>query len=1022
MFTLRDPRRYGTPGNAAASTERTGLLPVRNVAPPQSLFQKLVDLARDAPSWFWTFATSHNGIDVWKCSLAYLLATLVVFIAPASHWFGTSGNQLAANIVVWFSPNRTIGSMQKGVVGAAIAFVFAAALDYAAMGISHGMNSRGLLKGAHAIILLFFVGGGFGSIAYIKQTYSDNIINVSCSLASLGVGTLVTVGAIQSGEWSGELVYHILQMTILAMLITTLVCALIRPNFAKTTLRENIAKTTAGFSAMLTAITISFLTGDEKELQLQVVLDAAEGLKKAYAKLEPTLEEAKWEYYTLGTENRYHLGKRLVECLQQLSQDLGGLRSAATTQFALLAEIANQESEAIAFRQQRTSIVMSPTFFVASFQPRDPFPPKYDEASSEEISEEDLSSKHSSSPKESNMRAQADGPSTTSAHQIFWIFIEHLGPLMKSLAYTLKQIHDEPPFESTRQQPVSYHPAFRSSLVDAIELYSKSRKEALDLVYKRKEIDLAQSMQVAADFEEVAASCGHFSSSLEDFAEHTLAYLDILNELEQTVYIHSRSWSWLYRFRKPDTVTLDRESAPVLKLKSGKTIQIPNSSTAHGFALFSSVNIEKDAILALRKATWRHLHIFRRDDVKYSIKVGLGGLVLGMFSYIRQTQAFYKAWSLQWATLAYMVFCCMTVGASVNTSIQRVVGTLEGGLISLVVWYIASDNPYVLAFFGWLVSAVAFYYVIEMNQGPQGRFVLLTYNLIILFSYATSKSAPTGSGINSAPVLLVTLHRVIAILIGCCWGVLVTRLIWPISARRKIRTGLSLLYLRCSLIWREAPVPGAYGESNHRGPLNPYMDLRDETKLHKYSDSLEAIRISAESEFKLRGPFPTDVFKALLGSANRALDALHALNVVIEKDNKDSSGEAALLKYTAVERDELARRISHLFSGKSSYCILGIFVLCTNSICTVLAASIQLKYSFPAQSLPNVQNTRDRLLAKVFQFRKENAGTKLATDEDFELLYCYALVTGQTAKELDTSFKEIEKLYGLPDEDILKLQ
>jgi len=58
----------------------------------------------------------------------------------------------------------------------------------------------------------------------------------------------------------------------------------------------------------------------------------------------------------------------------------------------------------------------------------------------------------------------------------------------------------------------------------------------------------------------------------------------------------------------------------------------------------------------------------------------------------------------------------------------------------------------------------------------------------------------------------------------------------------------------------------------------------------------------------------------------------------------------------------------------------------------------------------------------VFQFRKDNAGTKVATDEDFELLYCYALVTGQTAKELDTSFKVIEKLYGLPDEDILKLQ
>jgi len=647
IFTLRDPRRYGVPGVATASTERSGLLPVRNAPPTEGRFRKLVDLAKGAPGWFWTFATSRNGLDVWKCSLAYFLATLIVFFHPASHWFGTSGNQLAANIVVWFSPNRTIGSMQKGVVGAIIAFAWAAALDYAAMGISYGMHSRGLLTAGHVIILIFFVGGGFGTIAYVKQTYSDPIVNVSCSLASLGVGTLVTVGAIHYGDWTGQLVWHNLQMTILAMAITTAICGLLFPSFAKTTLRENIAKTTAGFSAMLTAITISFLTGEEKELQLQVVLDAADALKKAYDPLDANLEEAKWEYYILGTEKRYHLGKRLVECLQQLSQDLGGLRSAATTQFALLAEIENQANEAIAFRQHRASTVLSPTFFAASYQPRDLFPPKYDAESSEESSEDELPPKHRSSTFASKKNAPSEGLSAANAPQIFWIFIEHLGPLMKSLAYTLKQIHDEPPFEATPERPVSYHPAFRSSLADAIELYSKSRKEALELVYKSKEINLAQSMQVAADFEEVAASCGHFSSSLEDFAEHTLTYLDILSELEQTVHVHSRTWIWLYKFHTPDTITVDKESAPELRLKSGKTMQIPSTSTAHGFALLSSVSFEKDTILGLRKSAWRHLHVFRRDDVKYSIKVGLAGLLLGMFSYIEQTRDFYQTWSMQ---------------------------------------------------------------------------------------------------------------------------------------------------------------------------------------------------------------------------------------------------------------------------------------------------------------------------------------------------------------------------------------
>jgi hypothetical protein len=55
------------------------------------------------------------------------------------------------------------------------------------------------------------------------------------------------------------------------------------------------------------------------------------------------------------------------------------------------------------------------------------------------------------------------------------------------------------------------------------------------------------SAAVAADFEEVAASCGYFSSSLEDFAEDMVIFLDILEALKANVnrYPKRRTWSWL---------------------------------------------------------------------------------------------------------------------------------------------------------------------------------------------------------------------------------------------------------------------------------------------------------------------------------------------------------------------------------------------------------------------------------------------------------------------------------------------
>ena len=57
----------------------------------------------------------------------------------------------------------------------------------------------------------------------------------------------------------------------------------------------------------------------------------------------------------------------------------------------------------------------------------------------------------------------------------------------------------------------------------------------------------------------------------------------------------------------------------------------------------------------------------------------------------------------------------------------------------------------------------------------------------------------------------------------------------------------------------------------------------------------------------------------------------------------------------------------------------------------VLASSIKLEYPLN-EALPNTDHSRDRLLAKIFQFRKENNKADIAPgDEDFELLYAYGM-------------------------------
>jgi uncharacterized protein (UPF0303 family) len=98
---------------------------------------------------------------------------------------------------------------------------------------------------------------------------------------------------------------------------------------------------------------------------------------------------------------------------------------------------------------------------------------------------------------------------------------------------------------------------------------------------------------------------------------------------------------------------------------------------------------------------------------------------------------------------------------------------------------------------------------------------------------------------------------------------------------------------------------------------------------------------------------------------------------------------------------KLSARISHLF--------------------TVLASSIKLEYPI-SDALPDIENSRDQLLARISEYRRHGGGREITTEQDYELLYAYVLVTGQLARDIHAIVPEIETLYGTLNEENLKLE
>jgi len=223
--------------------------------------------------------------------------------------------------------------------------------------------------------------------------------------------------------------------------------------------------------------------------------------------------------------------------------------------------------------------------------------------------------------------------------------------------------------------------------------------------------------------------------------------------------------------------------------------------------------------------------------VRFATKVGIGAALWAMFAYIPATRSVYTHWRGEWGLLSFMLVCSMTVGASNTTGYARFTGTLLGAIVSVIVWISCQGNPFALAICGWIFSIFCFYLIIGAGKGPLGRFILLTYNLSVLYSYSLSiregEDDEDEGGVN--PIITeIVLHRVVAVLSGVVWGLVITRIIWPISARKKFKDGLSLLWLRMGLIWKRDPLSTPLeGESTNR-----YMDLKEEFALQKYGSHI----------------------------------------------------------------------------------------------------------------------------------------------------------------------------------------
>ncbi|KAL7941468.1 Fusaric acid resistance protein-like domain-containing protein [Trichoderma barbatum] len=974
---------------------------------------------------------SPLGHGVLKCTLAYTIASLATFLSPLSNFLGTlDGKHVVATITVYFHPARSTGSMIEAVLIAVVAIAYAELVSILSMVVSVFVGSvMGLVTLAHVLVVIIFIGGGFGFMGWVKQKMANPLVNVGSTLASLAIISVVTKeNAVMSNVFSNQKIVQVFKMLVMGITSTAAVNVLVWRVSARDLLRTSMAKATASLGGMLCTISASFLKGVEEEQMSAEFTASSATYTVTYPQMLKNLREAKFEDYLLGRERIYVLQRSTVKAIETLARSIGGLRSAANTQLSLLKLAESDDSPPPLTRLLTASSL-------GDFEGISP-------SSSSPRAAYYVSSRPSSPGQRPSSSAHDhdDGPTPS---DLFKLFVDLIGPSMEGLTQSLALILREPPLGATPNYEVAISDELRQSLTEALFQFNVARADALRQMYNMIEREKSTSRRIQAGLEEVAAACGHFSFSLQTFGEEMQKYLDVLDDLKFVSEHSKRSWRWILWWRKDDTAAHGRKMSslpfqtspeaeslikPIRKRDVPKGIPDSLVHRRDTYNWQAAPNASK-IISTISQSILRFARKIARDDILFGLKVGIGASLWGMLAFLEETRDFYNHYRGEWGLLSFMIVCSMTVGASNTTGWARFMGTFFGAVFSLFNWTVSQGNAAALIILGWLVAFWNFYLIVARGKAPLGRMTILAYNVSTLYAYSLSQRVDDDDDDEGGlhPIMMkIVKHRVISVTAGILWGLIVCRVIWPISARRKFKEGVSMLYLQMGIIWRRGPLAILLRTDCSES----YLKSGEQVAMQRYANRLESLRQSAASEFELRGPFPLETYGRIMRSTNRILDSFYAMSLVTHRDGNLSPGERALLEYTATERAVLCDRICHVFQ--------------------VLASSMMLEYPL-TDAVPSVIGIRDRLLAKIFQFRKEHSpeamrnlgfiqesevengesshdaaavtisdapvGPVVAEERDYALIYAYTLVTGQVAQELKIAEKEIETLFGVLNEE-----
>ncbi|GME97342.1 unnamed protein product [Ambrosiozyma monospora] len=285
-------------------------------------------------------------------------------------------------------------------------------------------------------------------------------------------------------------------------------------------------------------------------------------------------------------------------------------------------------------------------------------------------------------------------------------------------------------------------------------------------------------------------------------------------------------------------------------------------------------NINGQSKQSLSYRLWHISKILKSIDFQFGIRVGLGALFIGVFAYWDQTRHLFNRYRGEWALVTYCIIMNKSVGGTNMTVKWRFMGTFIGAWLAYLVWIFFYPNMLVMALSGFIVCIFCFWIILGWKaNNAYGRFILLTYNLTVLYSYTMSLRFGDdpddldggGEGGDDPIIGEIAVHRYLGVSCGVIWALIVSMTLFPMSARSRVKRGLSLLFLRLGISWRSGPLNFTYDDDLREYKLIG-IKARDRERNRAILSELELLTNQAPMELRLKGPFPKMIYDRILNN------------------------------------------------------------------------------------------------------------------------------------------------------------